>query len=227
MAGVQVITCRLTDAVCFVIRGHLHCPCVVARSENGVVHVKQPTVCLHRVGCLQAGLATSDAYKLGFKDSCQWIWFVLQPCSDLRKCWNLSKSKIMLVYFFFSLHFHREINTIRLLIPVIAFTYKDTESVLQNCWGFILAPMKNGKTFHARIQWWHFHCESEGKDTTWIHVLLNSRHCSHTFDSVEFPLYSVTSQQLWSQGVDLCKVKTYNIRENTLIIRRPHMSKKG
>lgn len=101
MAGVQMITCRLIDAVCFVIRGHLHCPCVVARSENGAVHVKQPTVCLHRVRCLQAGLVTSDAYKLGRKDSCQWIWFVLQPCSDLRKCWNLSKSKIVLVYFFF------------------------------------------------------------------------------------------------------------------------------
>lgn len=151
MAGVQVITCRLTDAVCFVIRGHLHCPCVVARSENGAVHVKQPTVCLHRVRCLQAGLVTSDAYKLGCKDSCQWIWFVLQPCSDLRKCWNLSKSKIVLVYFFFFSSFSQG-NTLSLLIPVIAFTYKDTESVLQNCWGFILAPMKNGKTFHARIQ---------------------------------------------------------------------------
>lgn len=166
MARVQQITCRLTEAVCFMIRGHLHCPCAVARSENGAVHVKEHTVCLHRVWCLQAGLATSDAYKLAFKDSCQWIWFVLQPCSDLKKCWNLSLKSCWSTFFFFIFTG----NTPSLLIPVIVFTYKGTESVLQNCWGIILAPKKNGKTFHARIQWWHFHCETEGKDTTWIHV---------------------------------------------------------
>lgn len=96
MARVQVITHRLKASYkqLFMIRGHSHCLCVVARVENGAEHVKQQTVCFHRLRYLRAGLGIGDTSKLGFKDNCQRIWFVLHPCCDWRNCqsWNLSQS---------------------------------------------------------------------------------------------------------------------------------------
>lgn len=164
------------------IRGHSHCPCVVARSGNGAAHVKQQTVCFHRLWCLRAGLGTSDASKLGFKDNCQWIWFVLHPCCDWEELPSPKfepECRIMLLYFFFLSLFYME-TLIWQSAKSWIYTFLSIYSIprLQKVssnfvGGLNRPPWTKIKLFmhESTDPEWDFYYETQRKDTaTWIHV---------------------------------------------------------
>lgn len=182
MARVQLITHRLKVSYrvsLFMIRGHSHCPCVVAGVENGAIHVKQQTVCFHRLRCLRAGLGTSDASKLGFKDNCQRIWFVLHPCCDWKNCqrWNLSQSVESCCSGFFFFFFNMKTliwQSAKSWIYTFLSIYSTPRSqkVSSNFCGRIkLAPKKKVFKHESTDPEWDFCHLTQKKDTTtWIHV---------------------------------------------------------